>query len=266
MRAPGRERELALLVEYEGTAYQGFQVQHNGPTVQGALERALQQLTRQYTKTSGASRTDAGVHAKGQVVAFRTTAPYPPESFVRALNFYLPEDIRVQQAHEVAGGFDPRRDAFSREYGYLITNAPQPSALWRRFAEHVPQPLDVEAMRRAGKALVGVHDFAAFSGPMEHAGASTHRCVLRAQVARRGPLVVLVMEANAFLPHQVRRTAGALVQVGLGKQSVEGFRELLHRGEPGKAAPSLPARGVCLVRVRYRDFPPRQGAGEREQG
>jgi tRNA pseudouridine38-40 synthase len=249
-------RRLALILEYQGTRYHGFQVQPQAPTVQGELERALARLLGEHVKTQGAGRTDAGAHARGQVVAFTTQARYPPEVFARALNAFLPEDIRVQAACEVEPDFDPRRHATSREYHYLVLNRERPSALWREFAYQVPGPLDVEAMQEAAASLVGRHDLRAFTTLGGGALRNPRRRVFKAQVQSRYDLVTLAMEAESFLPHQVRRTAGALVRVGQGEMRVEEFRQLLEERRVGAAGPALPARGLFLMRASYPGFPP----------
>ena len=241
------------MVEYEGTQYQGFQWQPGALTIQGQLESSLERLTGETVRVDGAGRTDSGVHARGQVVSFRVFSQLPPETFVKALNYYLPEDISVTQAFRVPETFNVQRNACSREYRYTILNRRTPSPLLIRFSHIVREPLDVPLMDDASRLLIGPHDFAAFSSPQELGSARTLRRVLRAGVSRDGDLVIIEMEGNAFLSHQVRRTAGALVEVGMGKMSVEEFQGLLERKEPGSAGPTLPAKGLCLVKVTYPD-------------
>ncbi len=245
-------RRLALVVEYEGTAYAGSQYQKNAPTVQRGLEEALSKLTGERIRVALAGRTDAGVHAKGQVASFRVAASYEPEVFVRALNHYLPQDIAIRRAWEAPLGFDVRRQARRRRYRYTIHNGRERRARFRRYCWHVPEPLDVEAMGAAAAHLVGTHDFAAFAGP---AGpANSVRTVYRAEVSRRGSWVLFDIEGNAFLPQQVRRTVGALVQVGLGRESSDDFGSLLASRERGAANFVAPARGLCLMEVAYEGF------------
>ena len=250
---------LALVIEYEGTRYHGFQFQPVVPTIQQELERAIALLTGERSRVEGAGRTDAGVHATGQVVAFDTEAVHGPETFVRALNHYLPEDIAVKAAHEVDNGFDPRRMALSRRYVYTLYCRPTPSPLTRRTALHVGVELNVGRMRRAARYYVGAHDLARFSGPLKRAGASTIRVINDARVRRAGDIVRIEVEGNAFLPHQVRRMAGALVDVGRGRLAAVDVRNMM-AGEPGHAvARALPAHGLCLANVTYADFPPQTG-------
>ena len=250
---------VALVVEYEGTNYHGFQCQANVPSIQEELESAIASLTGEKVRVNGAGRTDAGVHAKGQVVAFDTVSEHPPETFVRALNFYLPEEIAVTAAYEVDQGFDPRRDALSRKYRYTILNSSTPSPLMRLTTCLVDGGLDVGKIQEAAKLLVGRHDFARFAGPVDGNGASTVRRMFDARVERNGDTLAFDFEANAFLPHQVRRMAGSLVDVGRGKISLDEFRQIIDGGNGAAIAHSMPPQGLCLVAVTYAGFPPQNG-------
>ncbi len=249
--ATGRLRRLALLVEYEGTLYHGFQSQKNAASVQDALEEALFRLTGERTRIRGAGRTDAGVHAQGQVAAFDTGTLYSPDVFLKAMNHHLPDDVSVRDASEVSPDFDPRRWAVSREYRYLILNSETPSPMLRRFAHLVKRPLDAGAMHRAASILEGERDLAPFSGPLTNGRTSTTRRVYRCAVGRRGDLVTLDMAATGFLPQQVRRTVGALMEVGLGRMSVREFGDLADCGALGAANSAAPAKGLSLVKVSY---------------
>lgn len=244
-----RLRQLAFLVEYDGAAYHGSQWQPNAPTIQRALEEAAQRLTGQQVRIALAGRTDAGVHARGQVFSLVTSAPYGVETFVRALNNYLPADIAVRAGAEVPRTFDIRRQAKSRLYRYVIYNDRRRSPLWRHRAWHIATALDMTAMARAAQALVGRHDFASFTRPRP--GTSTTRTLLRAELRRCGPLLSFLMEADAFLPQQVRRSVGALAQVGLGKMAVEEFQRLVAQPRPNVAGPAAPPTGLYLIRVDY---------------
>ena len=245
-RASGRR--LALLLEYDGRRYGGSQVQKNAPSIQAELETALHKLTGERVRIAFAGRTDAGAHARGQVAAFTTGSALKIEVFVSGLNAWLPDDIAVRRAAQAPPGFDPRRHAGSRSYRYTIYNAPVRSPLWRARAWHVAEPLDAAAMQASSADLLGEHDFAAFS---RREGVSTVRSVRLCEVASRAPLVWLEMEANAFLRHQVRRTVGALVQVGRGRLRRSEFRRLLRGREPASAGPVAPPHGLCLLRVSY---------------
>lgn len=241
--------KIALLIEYDGSRYHGFQFQANATTVQAEMERALKKLTGEDIRVVAASRTDAGVHARGQVASFRTAISYPPRTWVGALNFYLPQDIAVRSSWAVAEDFDVRKRAVSREYRYSILNRPSRSPLRLGFAHHVPRPLDVEAMSQACQILLGEHDLASFTPVRETRG--TVRTVYKASVTRVGELVHFDIAANSFLPHQVRHTAGALLRVGQGRTAVKEFQEIAQARKPGLAGPAAPARGLCLMKVSY---------------
>jgi len=247
---------MSLIVEYEGSRYHGFQYQADAPSIQEELEKAIARLTNESPRVKGAGRTDAGVHATGQVVAFDTDADYGPETFIGALNHFLPDDIAVKAAFRVGSDFDPRRMALSRRYRYTFYCRATPSPLNRSTAYHVGDQLDVPRMRRAARHLVGVHDFARFCGPMNRAGASTVREVFEARLNLGEDLLRFDVEGNAFLPHQVRRMAGALVAVGRGRLTPDDVKALVDKG-PGEAvADTLPPHGLCLMKVAYADFPP----------
>jgi len=243
--------KIVLIVEYDGTRYHGFQLQANQPTIQRELEEALWKLAGERVRVLAASRTDAGVHAKGQVVSFRTKSLHSPETFIKALNYYLPKDIAVKAAHRVKDSFNVRRHAVSREYNYYILNSLTRSPLKERFYYLVPGHLDVEAMNRACQVLIGEHDFASFVGSSEVAVKSTVRRVYRAEMRKDGELVIFNMVANSFLMHQVRNTVGTLIRVGRGEMSGDEFYSILEAKKPGLAWPTAPARGLCLMQVNY---------------
>lgn len=247
---------VALVVEYDGANYHGFQYQANAPSIQEELEKAVASLTGERARVKGAGRTDAGVHAIGQVVAFDTGSTHCPETFVKGLNFYLPDEIAVKAAYRTEDDFDPRRMALSRTYQYRIECGPTRSPLTRRTAYRVGEPLNVRRIRRAAQELLGRRDFASFAGPLARPGASTVREVYDARIRRRGDIITIDVEGNSFLPHQVRRMAGALVDVGRGALDLGGLRAMVHRTPGALKARSLPPHGLCLVKVTYRDFPP----------
>jgi len=243
--------KIVLIVEYDGTRYHGFQLQANLPTIQGELERALCKLTGERARVLAASRTDAGVHARGQVVSFRTRSPHSLQTFVKGLNYYLPRDIAVKAAHRVRDSFNVRRHAVSREYNYYILNSLTRSPLWEGFSYLVTGHLDIDAMNQACQVLIGEHDFASFISGNWVGIKSTVRTVYRAEMRKDGKLAVFNMVANSFLPHQVRNTVGALIRVGLGKMSGDEFYSILGAKRPGLAWPTAPACGLCLVQVNY---------------
>ncbi|HUF52160.1 MAG TPA: tRNA pseudouridine(38-40) synthase TruA [Dehalococcoidia bacterium] len=244
-------RQIALLVEYQGTRYAGSQYQKNAPTVQDALERALGKLTNEPVRVAMAGRTDAGVHARGQVAAFRTTSRRWLEVISPGANARLPADIAVRAAREVPGDFNPRRHARKRWYRYTLHLGKTRLALLREFAWHIYEPLDLGAMTEAAGYLEGCHDFAAFTAPSEAARRNTVRVVFGARLWRAGELAHLDIEATAYLPHMVRRIMGTLAEIGRGKLATGEFRRLVEDAPPGAATKIAPARGLCLMRVRY---------------
>ena len=246
---------LALVVEYDGTGYSGFQYQPNARTIQEELQNAIERFTGERVNVAGAGRTDAGVHARGQVVAFDTSSDHPMPTWISGLNYHLPEEIAARKVSRVAPDFDPRRMASARWYSYTIVNDRARSPLSRRTALHVPGPLDVGKMDEAAKLFVGARDFSRFAGPLADKNASTVREVFEAGVSRSGDVVVFEVGGNAFLPHQVRRMAGALVDVGKGKKEVGEIESLLGDAPTEAVANSLPSQGLCLERVEYPDFP-----------
>jgi tRNA pseudouridine38-40 synthase len=246
-------RRLALLLEYEGTRYAGSQFQKGQPTIQGTLEEAIRTVTGEESRAAFAGRTDAGVHARGQVAAFNTPSSLVNDALVAALNATLPGDIAVLSATEVEAAFDPRRDAQRRWYRYSILNTHSRSALKHRTTWHVPQPLNTEAMVCAAGMLPGRRDFAPFCGAIE-AGRSTVRSIFCASWIRRRAVLRFDVEGDAFLPQQVRRMTGALVRVGLGKMQQDEFAATLESGLHGASNHVAPAHGLCLMRVSYPDL------------
>ncbi len=247
----GATTKMVLIMEYDGTYYHGFQLQASLPTVQGETEKALRKLTGERSRVIGASRTDAGVHARGQVVSFKTRSSLPPATFVSGLNYYLPRDIAVKAAHRVDDSFNVRRNALSREYNYYILNSLTRSPIRKGSSYLVSGHLDIETMNQACQALIGEHDFASFASSMGAEVKSTVRWVYSAAVAKDGELAVFNTVASSFLPHQVRNTVGALIRVGLGKMTVEEFHRIMEAKEPGLAGPAAPACGLCLMRINY---------------
>lgn len=247
---------FALVLEYEGTNYSGFQHQNNAPSIQEEIEKAIARFTGENVRVKAAGRTDAGVHAKGQVVAFDLDKDQEPETITPALNHHLPDDIAVQQAHRVDDRFDPRRDARSRLYRYSIHTGTAPAPLLRRTVARIAGRLSIGRMQSAAREFVGVHDFRNFAGPLEKPEASTVREVYESRVRRKDELIHIEIEGSAFLPHQVRRMAGALVDVGRGKLTKADIQQMLEASPIELVAHSLPAQGLCLVAEKYNDFPP----------
>ena len=244
--------QLRLTVEYEGTAYRGWQLQRDGPTVQAVLEQALSTALRERVRVRGAGRTDAGVHACGQIAAVRVReVPADLERLQKSLNALTPDDVAVRNITVVDDAFDPRRHARSRVYEYRIWNVAAPSPFWRRHAWHVPSQLDVAAMDEAARVLEGEHDFASFRAADAEPVRSTVRRVLESSLRVDGRLLVYRVEATAFLKHMVRNVIGTLVEVGRGERVAGTFRELLAVRDRTRAGATAPAHGLVLVNVRY---------------
>ena len=243
--------KIVLTIEYEGTRYYGFQLQVELPTIQAELETALRKLTGEKTRVMAASRTDTGVHARGQVVSFRTGSSLPVETFVKGLNYYLPDDIAVKAAFRVDDSFDVRRNAINREYKYYILNSQTRSPLRHWFSYLVAGELDVGDMNKACQALTGEHDFASFVACSEMRRKGTVRNIYRVGVEKKEDMVVFDVVADSFLRHQVRNTVGALIRVGLGKMPIDEFGKMVGAETPGLAGPKAPSCGLCLIQVNY---------------
>jgi len=197
-----------------------------------------------------ASRTDTGVHAKGQVVSFWAKSTLDAATLVRALNYYLPGDIAVKAAYRASNGFNVRGDAISREYRYRILNSSTRSPFARRFALFMPRMLNIQMMNEACQVIQGEHDFASFASSLDD-DRSTVRNVCEAGIDKKGDFTVFRIVANSFLPHQVRSTVGLLIRLGLGKIGIGGFRDIMEARNVGLAGPLSPACGLCLTRVNY---------------
>ena len=248
-------RTLRLILEYDGTAYCGWQRQRRSaaagaPSVQLMMEAAVSAITGEASQVVGAGRTDAGVHALGQVAHVSTGSRIPAGRFAGALNAHLPPDIRVVHAEDAPPGFHARFDAICRTYRYEILNRPAPSALLRHRAYHVSEPLDVEAMRRGLIPFAGRHAFGAYRG----AGSPTRTtiCTVAAvECVRRGSRVRLTISADRFLRHMVRMIVGTLIRVGTGRVPEHAPGEYLDDADNSRTGPRAPAHGLYLVRVDY---------------
>ncbi len=244
-------RTIKLTLEYDGTNYQGWQVQPKGETIQGVIEEKLTQLTGEPVRVVGSGRTDAGVHALGQVAHFKTKSQLDLGTIQRALNSLLPPDILVRAAEEVEEAFHARRGAKSKIYEYRIWNRPLRSVFCRLYAWHVPQKLDLREMRKAARCLVGEHDFSSFQSVGSPKRTAVRR-VIRAEWKRnREGLLLFEIEANGFLKQMVRAIVGTLVEVGKGKLDSKGFERILESKDRKKAGPTAPALGLFLKEVTY---------------
>lgn len=243
-------RRIALTIAYDGTAYSGWQAQENAVTVEGTLRNAIRRLSGEEVQTVGASRTDAGVHALGNVAVFDTECPIPPERWARALNTFLPDDIRVTESWEASEEFHPRFSVHSKRYEYRITEDPIVNPLRCRFVCGVRGALDVDAMQRGAEQFTGTHDYSAFCS----AGAQTPtriRTITKCEVYRDGQEIVIGVEGNAFLYNMVRILAGTLIEMGRGAIPAESMAEIIESGDRTKAGPTAPPQGLQLVRISY---------------
>lgn len=243
-------RCFKVTLEYDGTDFAGFQYQVGQRSVQAEVERAVRKLTGQDVRVSGAGRTDAGVHALGQVVGFRCETRIPMERMALALNSALPADVSVSGVSEVDELFHVRFSARSRAYTYVILNRPLPSAVFRRYTMHCPRALDTAAMQSAAGHLLGTHDFRAWANSTDETN-TTIRHVIRCRVRPVRSFVLVQVEANAFLRGMVRNIVGTLVEVGAGRRAPYDIIRITESRDRAQAGPSAPARGLCLVRVRY---------------
>lgn len=244
-------RTIQLTLEYDGTDYVGWQVQANGRSIQGEVEKALAALLKTApVKVTGAGRTDSGVHALGQVATFRTESAAPLKAFVLGLNSLLPKDIAVRAASERPEGFDARRSARGKLYRYRVVNRPVRTPLAQRYAWELYSPLDEGAMGRAARSLLGRHDFSAFRASDCEAPHAV-RELRKLSVVRDGEEVTFDVEATAFLKHMVRNLVGTLVEVGQGRRPESSIAELLAARDRARAGATAPARGLCLVQVFY---------------
>lgn len=246
---------------YDGTRYAGFQVQPNELTVQGELEKALSTICDEQVRIVGAGRTDAGVHAAGQVISFRSATRLDPATIGRGVNALLPADIATRDVEEASEDFHARYSATGRTYEYRIRSAPQRDPLERHREHWLTGPLDVDAMTVAARAVVGEQDFSCFA-----IGPGGTRTVRRAELTREGTLLRFTIEADGFLRGMVRAIVGTLLWVGTGHTPAERVREIVASRDRAKAGPSAPAQGLCLIEVSYQGRPAkRDDADEQEE-
>ncbi len=247
----GPLRQIRLIVEYDGTSLCGWQRQANGPTVQGHLEEALGKLLSHEAAVVGASRTDAGVHARGPVASFRTARPIPLHGIRRGLNSLLPRQIAVRDAAVVPDDFHPRFSATGKHYRYTILARPDRSPRWRDRAWHHPEPLSIEAMAAAAAPLLGEHDFAAFRAAGCTAATTTRRVDAIELSVPDPELIVVDVRGNAFLRNMVRILVGTLAEVGAGRRLPGQVSEILASRDRTRAGITAPAHGLELMEVRY---------------
>lgn len=244
-------KNFKLTIEYDGNCYHGWQRQPNGPSIQQEIESAVETMTRQKITLTGSGRTDAGVHARGQVANFTCDTRIEPAELIQGLNSILPADIVILDCELASSQFHARFDAKSKIYRYTIINQPLRPAIGRQYAWWLRSPLDLTAMRSAAGLLLGEHDFKSFEGagsPRAH----TQRHVMQADwTLAPGKGIVFEIQANGFLRYMVRNIVGTLVAVGQSKISPEQFRQILLSRDRGRASATAPAHGLLLVRVLY---------------
>jgi tRNA pseudouridine38-40 synthase len=243
------KRNIKLILAFEGTAYCGWQIQNNQPTLQGLISEAIASITGEPVNLTGSGRTDAGTHARGLVANFHTTSSISPAQFVRALNGMLPRDIRVLSARQVSSGFHARRDARSKVYRYQMYLGPiLPPHLMREFF-HFPYPIDLTKMQHAVHHFPGEHDFASFA--KANTAPNTIRKIFSCDLSKKGRRLFLTVEGNGFLHHMVRNMAGTLLEVGRGTISPDEFLDLFVKRDRKLAGFTAPAHGLILLKVKY---------------
>ena len=244
-------RNIKIVIEYDGTDYHGWQCQANLPTVQKTIEDAIEQITKEKAKITGSGRTDAGVHAMGQVASFLTETQMDSETLRKALNSALPKDISIIKAREVPDGFHAQFSSRSKVYEYRIFNRPHPPALQRNRVWHVPERLNTGKMKEAAAYLEGTHDFSVFAAA-DITVKNTVRTVKRIHVKKtRESIILIEMEADGFLKRMVRMIAGTLVETGRGKLTPEGFGQILAEGRKTRNVFTAPSQGLFLKKVIY---------------
>jgi tRNA pseudouridine38-40 synthase len=241
---------IRLVIEYVGTRYHGWQRQPKLPTLQGVLEDCITQISGERIKLIGAGRTDAGVHALGQVANFKTKSTLKTQTWKRALNALLPEDIVILKTETASETFHARKSARSKVYQYRILNRQTPSAIVAPFTWHVPVPLSLKWMRAAAIPLQGRHDFTSFCGKASSAKCTTAH-LLRLSIERQKDSVLITLTGTNFLQYMVRNIVGTLVKAGLGKLSPERILAILKAKDRKQAGPTAPPWGLFLIRVNY---------------
>jgi tRNA pseudouridine38-40 synthase len=244
------KRNIRLVVAFDGTAYHGWQVQENAPTLQGLLSDAVARITSERITITGSGRTDAGTHARGLVANFLTGSRLAPGQMLRALNSILPRDVRILSARAVSPAFHARRDAVSKVYRYQVYLGPILAPHLIREYFHFPYPVDVSKMQKAARLFIGEHDFTSFA-KASTSPVNALRRIFRCELKKKGHRLHLTVEGNGFLHHMVRNMAGTLLEVGRGSISLDGFRELFAERERKLAGFTAPAHGLVLIKVQY---------------
>ena len=246
-------RNIKLIIEYDGKDFNGFQKQPNKLNIQGEIERAIEEITGEKVNLIASGRTDAGVHALGQVANFKTDSTIPIEKIPFALNSKLKKSIRIKEAKEVNEKFHSRYTCKEKTYRYVINNSIQGTAIFRYLQYHYPEKLDEKKMDEAVKFLIGEHDFKSFKASGTSSKSSI-RTIYDAEVKREGELVIIELTGNGFLYNMVRIIAGTLVDVGIGKIKPEDVKNILEAKDRLKAGKTLPPTGLYLVKVEYEEI------------
>ncbi len=244
-------RNFKLTIEYDGTGYHGWQRQKKDTTIQGEIEKALEIMTAKRIVITGSGRTDAGVHARGQVASFHCDTDLMPETFLKGLNSLLPEDIVIRECRQVENTFHARYNVKSKVYHYKVYNHPIPPAINRLYVWSIRKQLNIKAMRTASSYIIGSHDFKAFEGTGSPRAHTTRHVMVADIVKSDSRLLTFCIEADGFLRYMVRNIVGTLVDVGLGKRSPVDFKQILISGDRTKAGATAPASGLCLMEVKY---------------
>ncbi|GBC59551.1 tRNA pseudouridine(38-40) synthase TruA [Desulfonema ishimotonii] len=246
-------KNFRLIIEYDGTAYHGWQIQKDDRTIQGEIQNALERMTRRKIVLNGSGRTDAGVHALGQVASFRCDTRLTAEAFQKGLNSILDDDIVIHGCREVPETFHARFDARGKTYHYRILNRPLPSAIDRRSAWFIKRPLDFSAMQAAAGHIPGEHDFKAFEGTGSPRAHTVRRVSQAGFVRETDGYLTFRISANGFLRFMVRNIVGTLAEVGMGKRTPDRFKAVLLSKDRGQAGATAPPQGLCLMHVNYEE-------------
>ena len=240
---------IKLVIEYDGTNYAGWQQQKNGKTIHQTLSKAIERVVNEKITLYGSGRTDAGTHAIGQVANFKTQSNIPIYNLVQAINFYLPKDIVVKSAKKVTWKFHSRYSAKFKVYRYTILNNKTRNAIGRNYCHYYSTDLDIEKMRKASITLIGKHDFSTFKSKSDVI--SSVRTIKRLEIKKKGEYLFFTIEADGFLYKMVRAIVGTLLEVGRGKMTIKEFKKTVKSGIRSKAGNTVPANGLCLLRVKY---------------
>ena len=245
-------KNIRLIVSYDGSAYSGWQRQTNAPSVQGAIETAIEIVCEEFCIIHGSGRTDAGVHAIGQVAMFSTLSLIPPERFADVLNDKLPFDIRILFSDEAPDGFHPRFSAKGKRYIYRLDVKSIPCPLRRNIYAHTTYPIDINLMKNVASVFVGTHDFTSFTVKPED-NRNHVRTITHLEITKINDTIEINIQGNGFLRYMVRRIVGTLIDAGRGYLTVENVLEIISAKDVKKGGPTAPANGLCLEEVFYND-------------